>query len=48
MSKLKAYHIPLAVAAGIGGILVARKALPKMIRMMGLGMGQMMESMPDE
>ena len=48
MSKLKAYHIPLAAAAGIGGVLVARIALPKMIRTMGLGMGQMMEYMPDE
>ena len=46
--KLKRYNLPLAVAAGIGGAVVARKAVPQVIRMMGHMMGRMMEHMPDE
>ena len=46
--KLKRYHLPLAVAVGVGGAVVARKALPQVIRLMGQMMGRMMEQMPDE
>lgn len=46
--KLKKVYLPLAIAVGIGGILAAKKLLPKGMYKMGQMMGRMMEQMPDE